>query len=218
MSEATATAESTEAETSTEVEADTSAEATSEAQTEQQSTDGEAALGDAGKKALDAMKAKWKDAEKQARENAAALAALQAKVEGKEAEHEAEQKARELERAALEKANERILKAEVRVQAATKLADPADALLHIDLSEFEVDSDGGVDADAIAAAIDDLVARKPYLAAQGGKRFQGTADGGARNDASKPSQLTRADLARMSAEEIAEAEAAGRFDGVLGRT
>lgn len=165
---------------------------------------GEEALGDPGKKALDIMKAAKKTAEQDAREAREALAALQAKLDGKEAEHAAEQERRKVEDAALAKANERILKAEVRAVAATKLADPADALLHLDLSGFEVGADGEVDTEAVRAAIDDLVARKPYLAAQGGARFKGSADGG-----------TRTESAKSIDDEIAAATAAGDHRGAI---
>ena len=72
-----------------------------------------------------------------------------------------------------------------------------------------------VDEDEIADAISDLLKNKPYLGAQGGRRFQGTADGGARKDTS-PTQLTEADLARMSPEEIVQAKTEGRFNKLLG--
>jgi hypothetical protein len=154
-------------------------------------TDGAEHLGDKGKQALDRMKAEKKAAQdeartakEQAKSNADALAALQAKIDGKEAEHAAELKSREVETAALAKANERILKAEVRAAAAGKLTDPADALQFLDLSKLEVGSDGEVDSTAVAAAIDKLITDKPYLAAQG-KRFQGSADGGTRNESTK---------------------------------
>lgn len=176
-------------------------EATTEAEKPAETVDavaGEEALGDAGKRALDAMKAERKAAREQAATEKARADSLQAKIDGKEAEHAAAEKAREVESAALAKANERILKAEVRVAAAGKLSDPADALRFLDLSDFEVGSDGEVDADALATAIDDLVKKKPYLAAQGGKRFQGTADGGARNESAKSID-----------QQIAEASAAG---------
>jgi hypothetical protein len=39
----------------------------------------------------------------------------------------------------------------------------------LDLSQFELDADGNVDEDEVADAIKDLIERKPYLAAQGGK-------------------------------------------------
>lgn len=193
---------------------DTSTDSTDTATADGATDDG---LGDAGKKAIDAMKARMKAAEAKAREAAAELAEVKAKAEGTEAEHKAAQEAQRVRDEALAAANDRIKKAEVRAAAAGKLQDPKDALLHLDLSEFEVDSDGEVDASQIAAAIDDLIKEKPYLAAQG-KRFQGGADGGARNDGTKPSQLTRDEMKRMSPEEIDAAEASGRLDSVLGRT
>jgi hypothetical protein len=177
--------------------------------------EGEKSLGDAGKKALDAMKAERNEAKAEAKRIADEFAALKAQVEGKQAEFEAEKKARELEAAALSKANERILKAEVRAAAAAKLADPQDALRFLDLSTFEVGTDGEVDGDAVASAINDLIQTKPYLAAQG-KRFEGSADGGARNDAAQTAQLTDSDLERMSPEQIEEARKAGRLNDLLG--
>jgi hypothetical protein len=173
------------------------------------------ALGDAGKKALDAMKAKWKAAETRANERDAAAATLQAKLDGKEAEHAADQAKREAELAALAKANDRIRKSEVKAAAKGVLADPQDAYKFLDLDSFDVSDDGEVDEDAIKAALDDLVKNKPYLAAQGGNRFQGTADGGARNEASKPSQLSEADLASMTPGEVNKARREGRLDNLL---
>ena len=172
--------------------------------------EGEKALGDAGKKALDAMKAERNAAKAEAKAAADELARLKAAAEGKQAEFEAQQKAREVEAAALAKANERILKAEVRAAATAKLADPQDALRFLDLSAFEVGADGEIDSAAVASAIDDLIKSKPYLAAQG-KRFEGTADGGARKDATKVAQLTRADMAGMTPEQISDAFDKGQF-------
>lgn len=193
-----------------------STEATATEATETQTAEGETALGDAGKKALDAMKAKWKAAEQQAKDTAARLAELEAKAAGTEAEHKAAQEAQRVKDEALAAANDRILKAEVRAAAASKLADPKDALRFLDLSDFEVDSDGEVDASQVAKAIDDLIASKPYLAAQGGQRFQGSADGGARNDTTKVSQLSEADLSRMTPEQINTARKEGRLNDLLG--
>jgi len=159
-----------------------------------------------------------RDLERKLKERTSAeteLAALQAKLDGKEAEHTAAQEAQRVKDEALAGANERILKANVRAEAAKKLTDPADALLYINLSDFEVGSDGEVDSSAIAQAVDDLLTSKPYLAAQG-TRFQGSADGGARNGAATASQLTKADADRMTPEEINEAREAGRFNNILG--
>ena len=144
-------------------------------------TEGATALGDAGKKALDAMKAERNEAKAAAKQAADDLAALRAQVEGREAEHKATLDAQRVKDEALSAANQRILKAEVRAQAASKLNDPKDALLYLDLSGFEVGEDGEVDGDAVAAAIDKLITDKPYLAAQG-TRFKGEADGGARKE------------------------------------
>jgi hypothetical protein len=211
-----------EQDTTTEAAAESTGDSTeataTEATTETQATEGETALGDAGKKALDAMKAKWKAAEQQAKDTAARLAELEAKAAGTEAEHKAAQEAQRVKDEALAVANDRILKAEVRAAAASKLTDPQDALRFLDLSDFEVGSDGEVDASQVAKAIDDLIASKPYLAAQGGQRFQGSADGGARNDATKVAQLGQADISRMTPDQVAEAEAKGQFDDLLGRT
>lgn len=144
-------------------------------------TEGASALGDAGKKALDAMKAERNEAKAAAKQAADDLAALRAQVEGREAEHKATLDAQRVKDEALSAANQRILKAEVRAQAASKLNDPKDALLYLDLSGFEVGEDGEVDGDAVATAIDKLITDKPYLAAQG-TRFKGEADGGARKE------------------------------------
>lgn len=123
--------------------------------------DGADELGDAGKQALDRMKAKLK-AERERR------IAAEAKAAGAADKDETDKIRREAEHAATTKANARIVKAEIRAAAAGKLADPADALAFLNTNDFEVDDDGDVDADEIAAAIDDLVRRKPHLAAQGG--------------------------------------------------
>jgi len=213
---ADATAETAAVETSD----DSTTEATAtEAATENAAVQqGEAALGDAGKKALDAMKAERNAAREAAKKAADELATLKAAAEGREAEHKAQMEAQRVKDEALAAANERILKAEVRAAAAGKLSDPADALRFLSLSDFEVGSDGEVDASQVAKAIEDLIASKPYLAAQGGQRFQGSADGGARNDAAKVAQLTREDMSRMTPDQIADAEAKGQFDGLLGRT
>lgn len=153
--------------------------------------DGGDQLGDAGKKALDDMKAKWhgsRDALKPwsalAREygvkNADELKQLLAgkKAEGDQAD--TDRIRREATAEVTEKANARIVRAEVKALAAGKFADPADAPLYLDLTKFEVDDDGNVDSDEITTALDDLLKKKPHLAAQGGRRFAGGGDGGHR--------------------------------------
>ena len=78
---------------------------------------------------------------------------------------------------ALAAANERLVKAEVRIAAAGKLADPADAVRFLDLADFKVDDDGNVDAKSIGKAIDQLLKDKPYLAPGHTGKPSGSGDG-----------------------------------------
>ncbi|GGS47789.1 phage scaffolding protein [Streptomyces violaceus] len=177
-------------------------------------------LGDPGKKALDTMKGKLKAEREKRRELEAQMAALNKPAEGEQPDADAI--LRQAEQAAMTKANQRIIRAEVKAAAAGKLADAADAYKFLDLSQFEVDDDGNVDADEVSDAIEDLLKSKPYLAAQGGtptKRFQGTADSGARKGTGKPAQLTEADVKRLAAQgkhaEILKARDDGRLEDYL---
>lgn len=205
----TATTDTAAVETS-----DDSAVTTAEVVEVEAPAEGEQALGDAGKQALDRMKAERNAARKEAQATAAMLAEMQAKIDGKEAEFKAEQERRSRDAETLSKTNQRIVKSEFKAAAKGVLADPADAYKFIDLDSFEVDDDGNVDEDAIASALTDLVKSKPYLAAQG-NRFQGGADGGTRKE-SRPAQLSRANLAEMSPEAIETARKEGRLNDLLG--
>jgi len=75
-----------------------------------------------------------------------------------------EEARREAFQEALAEANSRILRAEVIAAASRKLADPEDAVRLLDLDSFHVDDNGEVDRAALAAAVDELVKAKPYLA------------------------------------------------------
>ena len=188
--------------------------------------EGADALGDPGKKALDAMKAERKAANDRAKAAEARAAELAAKLEGREAEHAAEQERQRAKDEALAAANKRILAAQLKLEAKGKLADVSDALLNISLDEFEVSDDGDVDsdalasaiddllADALASAIDDLLARKPHLAADK-RRFDGAADQGAQVP-TRLTQLSAADLENMSPAEVNQARREGRLDRALG--
>lgn len=179
--------------------------------------DGAESLGDAGKKALDAMKAERKAAKDEARQLRKELEALKTQIADKEKtpdEQAIEAARREAAAEASAKANERILRSEIRAAAAGKLADPSDAVAFLDLSEFEVNDNGEVDAEEVSAAIADLIERKPHLAAQrGAPRFDS-----ARGKGKPAGQLTEADLNGMSTEEIVAAKKAGRLDNLLGKT
>lgn len=181
--------------------------------------EGEEALGDPGKKALDTMKAKLREAEKAAREERARREALEqaAALRDKPAEEQAIEQARAEARAeALKAANERVLRSELRAAATGKLADPADAALYINLSEFTVSDDGDVDSEALSDAIADLIERKPHLAAVKKSRFDGAADQGAKGREQTPRQLSADDLSRMTPEQIVEAEAKGQLAALKG--
>ncbi|MEV5131027.1 hypothetical protein AB0K87_11040 [Streptomyces sp. NPDC053705] len=184
--------------------------------------EGSDSLGDPGKKALATMKDRLKAEREKRRTLEAQLAERDKPAEGTVPDQEA--LIRQAETTALARVNERLVKAEVKAAAAGKLADPADAHRFLDLSQFEVDDDGNVDAEELTEAIDELLQSKPYLAAQGGStkpRFQGTADSGARKG-TRPTQLTEADVKRLSAAgnhaEIVKAQNEGRLNDYLGLT
>lgn len=121
-------------------------------------------LGDKGKQALDRMK------EKLRAEKAKRLAAEQ-----KLTEKVGEDDTARIEREATAKANQRIVRAELKTAAKgvvndAALSDIFALIPKTDLEAIEVDDDGNVDEDEVTALIADLVAKKPYLAAQGGPK------------------------------------------------
>lgn len=170
-------------------------------------------LADAGKKALDTMKAQRNAERAKRRELEQRIAALEKPADDKPEDADAIKA--EATREATTKANQRILRSEIKAAAKGVLADPADAFKFLDLSEFDVSDDGEIDEDEVAEAIADLIKNKPYLAAQGGKRFQGTGDNGSRNGERK-SQLTEADMASMTPAQIDKARKEGRFNKLMG--
>ncbi|MDX3235660.1 hypothetical protein PV392_08165 [Streptomyces sp. ME03-5709C] len=178
-------------------------------QDDEQDPEGAEDLGDKGKRALASMKGKWRTERDKRRE-------LEQRLADKDGQDEAETTRRKAEADALARANSRILKAEIRAAAKGRLHNAADALTFLDLDQFEVGEDGEIDPEEIEDAITDLLKDKPYLAAATAKRFQGTGDGGAARKASRPKQLTRADLKSMSPEDIDKARLDGRLDDLMG--
>lgn len=139
-------------------------------------------LGAEGVQALEAFKRRAREAEAREKAQASELEKLRdaQRSESEKAVEKARKEAAEgARKEVLGQANRRILTAEIRAAAGGKLADPLDAVRLLDVSSFEVSDDGEVDAKAITKAIDELIAAKPYLAANQ-KRFEGSADGGAR--------------------------------------
>ena len=155
-------------------------------------------LGDAGKQALDRMKRNWHG--ERDRANAA-----EAKLAAKDKSFEA----------VMSQFNQRYVRSEVKAAAKGKLSDPGDAFKFLDLRQFEVSEDGEVDGEAINTAIDDLLKKKPYLGAQRA-RAEGSGEGGARSgDAGNLKQLSRADLAAMTPEQILAAKNKGQLKDLL---
>lgn len=159
-------------------------------------------LGPKGQKAYEATKAKLR-AERARRQ------AAEAKLAEKDKPEQGDKP--DPEQAAMARVNRRVLRADIKAAATGKLADPTDALALLDLDQFEPDADGDFDEGEIAEAIDDLITRKPHLAAAqgGGRRFQGGADQGARKSADK--LITEAQLKKMTSEQIAKAHEEGKL-------
>jgi len=161
---------------------------------------------------LKAALAKERAAGKNAAKELAALKAAQ-EAQNKTPEEQALEAARrEGETAAEKRANERLVKAELKAAAKGKFKNLADALVFIDVSSIEVGDDGEVDTDALDTAITTVLTERPYLAVEAvePKRFQGGADQGGDKRAA-PKQLTRADLAGMTPQQIVDAEAKGQL-------
>lgn len=190
-------------------------------ETESQETETETTLGDAGKKALDTMKAERNAAKADARTIRAELDRIKAELalKDKPAEEQAIEAAKaEARTEATQKANARILKSELKALATGKLADPTDAALYINLDDFTVDDNGDVNSDALTEAITELLERKPHLAAAKQNRFDGNADQGAKGKESRPAQLSAADIQGWTPEKVEAARNAGQLDQMLGRT
>lgn len=111
--------------------------------------------------------------------------------ENKSAQEKALDKAREDARneAATEtsqKYRAKIRNAEIRAQAAGMFADPTDAVALVDLDDEEIfDSEGEINTDAVKAALDALIEKKPHLAAGQEPRITGSADAGKGTGADK---------------------------------
>lgn len=169
-------------------------------------------LGDKGKKALDAMKTKLRT--ERDRRKAAETERDQLKKPADDKD-DPEQIRAEADRAATARANGRIVRSEVKAAAKGRLADAADALVFLDLTQFDVDGDGQVDEDDVEEAITQLLKDKPHLAAATAKRFQGSGDGGARKGPGAVKQLGKNDLKTMTAEQIDAAREKGQLRDYL---
>jgi hypothetical protein len=118
-------------------------------------------LGPAGEKALAEWKARAKEAERQSKEQAARIQAFEDR-DKTEAEKLAERATKAEERAAA--ATRLATASKVEALAAGRFHDPQDAVDALQGAEF-LTEDGGIDRDAITAALDSLLERKPHWAA-----------------------------------------------------
>lgn len=170
---------------------------------------GEEALGDPGKRALEATKAKWK-AERDKR--IALERQLAAATAPKDGEPTPEQIRADVTREATQRANQRIVRAEVKSAATGLLENPAIALRLLDLTVFEVDDDGEVDADEITDAIKDLIAKEPYLAKQ-----NSTPQGGSKKRIPEvpADPANKASTPVSHADKVKAAKAAGDWQAVI---
>lgn len=173
-------------------------------------------LGDAGKKALDAMKERARSERDRRKAVELELAALKTKPAEGEPDAAAI-RAEALTAARAETLRDRALD-RLEAKAARLFADPEDARAHL-VGAVEDFIDGvKVDDAAIAEALTDLLTRKPYLAlsaASAKPKFEGTGDGGARKGPAGVKQLGKSDLKTMSADQIVEAQEKGQLRDYL---
>lgn len=181
--------------------------------TEVEETEGETEQEDPAEKLKKALRAEREARRAAERERNTLKQQLEAK--DKPAEEAALEAARrEADEAATAKANARIVKAELRAAAATKVSN-LNALVRLtDIDVIEVDEDGNPSEDDIASAIDKFLTDFPEFAADKSK-FSGTADQGTKGKQSTPAQLTREQIKSMSPEQLLEAQEKGLLKNVL---
>jgi hypothetical protein len=157
-----------------------------------------APLGPAGEKALAAWKQRAKEAEDQAKAQAAKLKEYE-DAEKTEAERQADALKAATERA--EKATRLAVSSQVEALAAGRFQDPQDAVEALQNGSF-LTEDGNVDRTAITAALDDLLGRKPHWA---------TGEPGPRTPRPDPAQGARPGTPPNLEQQIADAEQAGNI-------
>jgi hypothetical protein len=121
-------------------------------------------------------KAESRKHEKRSKESFAELTKLKAELEEIRSASQSEQE-KAIDKARREAVKEataevtsgfqqRVLKSEIRAQAAGRFADPDDAVRLLDLDDDIFDGEGEVQTSALKKALDDLLERKPHLAAE----------------------------------------------------
>ncbi|MFH9977938.1 hypothetical protein ACH4ND_01495 [Streptomyces sp. NPDC017179] len=153
-------------------------------------------LGPAGEKALAEWKKRAKEAEDKAKDQAARLKEYEDR-DKTEAERQADALKAATERA--EQATRLAVSSKVEALAAGRFQDPLDAVDALKGGSY-VTGDGAVDGDAIKAALDDLLTRKPHWAAS---------EPGPRVPRPDPAQGARPGTPPNLTQQIADAEKAG---------
>ncbi|MET9479873.1 hypothetical protein [Streptomyces sp. NPDC006638] len=125
--------------------------------------EGDPVLGPAGEKALAEWKKRAKDAEQQAKDQAARLKAFEDR-DKTEAEKQAE--ALTAAKARADSATRLAVSASVQALAGGRFQDPLDAVEALQNGSYLTDA-GEVDQAAITVALDDLLTKKPHWAASG---------------------------------------------------
>lgn len=158
-----------------------------------QDDDGADQLQDKGKQALDRMKTQRNQFRDQLREFQALgltpeqIRALQ-KPAGDDDKPDPDAIREQARREARAEANRERVVDKIEAKAAREFADPEDAVAILlrgrDAADF-LDGEK-VDVEEIESALKELLEKKPHLAAQRGRKFQGGADGGARKETAKP--------------------------------
>lgn len=169
-------------------------------------------LGDAGKKAIAAERDARKAAEDRAKAAEAELDKLR-KAQMSDADKAIADAKATAKAEADQTWTARVVRAEAMAAAATKVVDAETAVALLDLSKIPV-TDGEVDRDALAKAIDALVEAKPFLKpGEPGKPPTPKVPGGPRNDGK--GSITREQLKTMSSADIEKARVAGELDHLL---
>lgn len=165
-------------------------------------------LGDAGKRALDAIRAERDEYKQEVRDARAELESVTA--QSAQLQQQLEQRT-----AALEAQTKRTLDYAIRSAAAGKLIEPSDALAFVDTSALLTDA-GEIDTDKIDTAISELLENRPHLAADSRRKPIGSAGQGEGRDRAAIQQVTRDQLNTMTHAQINEARKQGRLNHLMG--
>lgn len=176
-------------------------------------------LGDAGKRAIDRMKAERDEARRLLRESQTSQNTQTQNTDtsdrnGRKDDDNKGKSAEDVENEIISRLTQQALRSSVREVAGSKLADPNDALVLGNWSDMTPNEFGEFDRSAISQRIDDLTKAKPYLL-KNEKKFEGSAEGGNRGETQTQGQVTREQLKSMTPAEINKARSDGRLRDVL---